>query len=48
MHLKHIERLKGKLKEYNLDMFGKDPAIHMSSGQEIDMSKLQGLMKALG
>lgn len=46
MHLKHVESLKGKLKEHNMDTFGKNPAIHMSSGQETDMSKLQGLLKA--
>ena len=43
---KHVESLNSKLKDHNIDPFGNSPTIHVSSGQEISMSILQGLLKA--
>ena len=47
MHPKHVESLKWKLKDYNIgNIFGSSPAIHVSSGKEIDTSIVEELMKA--
>ena len=45
IHQKQIESLKLKLKDYKIDPFGNSPTIHISSGQEIDTSILQWLLK---
>ena len=46
MHQNQVESLKSKLKDYNVDHLGNGPTIHMSSGQEIDTSIQQGLLRA--
>ena len=46
LHQKHVESLKSKLKDYNIDPFGNSPTIHMSSGEEIEKSIIDGLLNA--
>ena len=47
MHQKHDENLKSQLKDYNVGLFEDSWAIYITTGQEIDCSVVQGLLRAL-
>ena len=46
LHDKHVEKLKQKLGDYNIDPFGKGPARHLTTGKELDHRVVKDLLDA--